>query len=79
MFTDYVETVVGHLMARPSPGVFDVALFEENVWWTQEAVDRLVGQTTTLKDEATNMAAPYRITKAWKHDGLVVVRLEPDA
>ena len=40
-------------------------------------MDALVGQTTPLRDSHTGASARYRVTKAWKQDGMIVVRLEP--
>lgn len=55
----------------------EAAVFAENAWWTVEAVEHLVGQTPWLTDETTNRKWQVIITRAWKHDGMICVRMEP--
>lgn len=77
-FTDHIEEARAHILSKQGVGTFDVALFEENVWWTDEAVQNLVGQRPMIRDEATGRKYPGRITKAWKRDGMICATIEPD-
>jgi hypothetical protein len=72
-----LPTARAAILAQPGASTFDVALFADNLWWTTEQVAGLVGQRPMLTDERTEARAPYRITKAWKANGMVCVRLEP--
>jgi hypothetical protein len=76
--TDRVENVAGDILDAKA-GAYDAALFEDNLWWTDEAVARLVGQRPRVIDANRHEASnAYRVVRAWKQDGMICVRLEPD-
>lgn len=75
-FTSRVDDVHAHVLSKQGAGAVEVALFEDNLWWTPEQVAGLVGQRITLTDTFTQTRGPARITKAWKRDGMICARIE---